>query len=79
MKKGTTYLFAADVLGRELNIPHFVMHVIYVLVVLTFQDAVQMDEHRVQGRLLDLEVITLILGHYPDKHPWHDRNQSDFI
>jgi len=37
-----------------------------------------MDEHRTQSRLLALGVITLILGHHPHKHPWHDCNQSDF-
>lgn len=36
----------------------------YVFVTLTFQDPVQVDEHRIQHRLLALGVITLILGHH---------------
>lgn len=64
-------------LGRELNIPPFVIRVTYALVTLTFQDPVQMGEQRMQSRLLALGVITLILGHHPDKHPWHDHNQND--
>lgn len=64
-------------LGRELNIPLFVIRVTYALVTLTFQDPVQTGEHRMQSRLLALGVITLILGHHPDKHPWHDHDQND--
>lgn len=73
-EKGVQLMY---LLGRELNIPLFVTHVTYALVTLTFQDPVQTGEHRIQSRILALGVITLILGHHPDKHPWHDHDQSD--
>lgn len=44
----------------------FLQCVIYVFVTLTFWDPVQVDEHRMQHRLLALGVITLILGHNLD-------------
>lgn len=65
-KKNTTHVFAEIVLRRELHMTSFLQCVIYVFVTLTFWDPVQVDEHRMQHRLLALGVITLILGHNLD-------------